>query len=127
MPPHQIWIWRRRFISGASSPLSDHSSRIKPRIKESVYATLYSEYNSASVREELLGSSGRCYYPCHFGRSWPGGGDLVYRLPSRALSEAGGRSYHDSYGWRWRLFLRSFFSHDRRRRYRAMDVERQWP
>ena len=79
MPPYQIWIWRRRFIPGASSPLSDHSSRIKPRIKESVYATLDSEHNSASVREEydeLQASGDRCGCPCHVGRSWPGGGDL---------------------------------------------------
>ena len=34
MPAYQIWIWRRRFISGASSPLSDHNSRINPRVKD---------------------------------------------------------------------------------------------
>ena len=93
MPPYQIWIWRRRFIPGAPSPLSDRYSRINPRVKESVYATLDSEHNSASVREEydeLQASGDCCGCPCHFGCSWPGGGDPVYRAPSRVLPRPAG-------------------------------------
>ena len=36
MSPYQIWIWRRRFIPGASSTLPDRCSRISPLGEDSV-------------------------------------------------------------------------------------------